>query len=827
MPRQSYLSLDSTPEPNRRSKKLINRQSLSPVKQRRLSSAVSTPTLNDDLSEKLMRTTNRRNALNEINKNLMASVATPRKTSDGPNRDADDNSAYNTPRVPNLSNFEEWMKLATDNKINATNSWNFALIDYFHDMSLLKEGDGINFQKASCTLDGCVKIYTSRIDSVVTETGKLLSGLTENSSKLRKKDDENDVTDSADDEDDNSEEHEEGTKKAKRRVRSEATLVTDFSAIQLKKLDLEFSVDPLFKKASADFDEGGAKGLLFNHLSIDNSGRVVFDTSEESQANPLENAESNLHGHCKELDLGSLRDRYFSDILDDLDSKFISPSLKDFEFPADPNAVPLDIPFLRSYNDDVPEIGSNNLRDDYGGNDDSIHYPVDQPIDGEGMSMIKEEFGNGGDLWLSNIRSGSELPEFDKGFVNGVDGDVDEEFGNTDNPGSYILHFVKNQAEEDENGILAYFDDNIKKNWTGLQHWRIQKARKDAQGTKKLQQPRQPRKKEELTIDFFDDADVDEDAIFEQGNPSSTLLPKTQWRSETRNLLQEETNFNPKDLFRLFLKPRVQLHFRKPGERSTKGGTNTLPSRTSDTGLQANNDVGNPDHYDDCPQSLDADEGRPQIYDANFFNDDAFGPGLANDDRSFVDAAESLDDYSTDISLADGDSSENHTMVPADATINNDGNLTTFIRREEAQEEFEFGSQLVLNSGRKFKTDYVNYARVAKKVDVKKLKDNLWKSLDYDRPSPQEKTADEALDATGHTSLSPEVLVEQEPKYLSDIVSSLKDMYPAKAMADISTSFCFICLLHLANEKGLDIKNNENFTDLTIRRDLAAVIDEY
>jgi condensin complex subunit 2 len=82
-------------------------------------------------------------------------------------------------RVPILANFEEWMKMATDNKINATNSWNFALIDYFHDMSLLREGDGVNFQKASCTLDGCVKIYTSRVDSVATETGKLLSGLAE------------------------------------------------------------------------------------------------------------------------------------------------------------------------------------------------------------------------------------------------------------------------------------------------------------------------------------------------------------------------------------------------------------------------------------------------------------------------------------------------------------------------------------------------------------------------------------------------------------------------------------------------------------------------
>src|SRR5277367_2607953 len=57
--------------------------------------------------------------------------------------------------------------------------------------------------------------------------------------------------------------------------------VTDYSN---KKLDLEFSVDPLFKKTCADFDEGGAQGLLMNHLSLgvgsDGGMRVVFDASD-------------------------------------------------------------------------------------------------------------------------------------------------------------------------------------------------------------------------------------------------------------------------------------------------------------------------------------------------------------------------------------------------------------------------------------------------------------------------------------------------------------------------------------------------------------------
>jgi condensin complex subunit 2 len=41
-------------------------------------------------------------------------------------------------------------------------------------------------------------------------------------------------------------------------------------------------------------------------------------------------------------------------------------------------------------------------------------------------------------------------------------------------------------------------------------------------------------------------------------------------------------------------------------------------------------------------------------------------------------------------------------------------------------------------------------------------------------------------------------------------------------MDDLSTSYCFICVLHLANEKGLVIEKQEGLQDLMIRRDLTA-----
>jgi condensin complex subunit 2 len=81
-------------------------------------------------------------------------------------------------------------------------------------MSLLREGDGVNFQKASCTLDGCVKIYTNRVDSVATETGKLLSGLADSGNKKKK----GDTDGEAEGEDGDDEEGEDGVKKRKKRV---------------------------------------------------------------------------------------------------------------------------------------------------------------------------------------------------------------------------------------------------------------------------------------------------------------------------------------------------------------------------------------------------------------------------------------------------------------------------------------------------------------------------------------------------------------------------------------------------------------------------------
>lgn len=47
-----------------------------------------------------------------------------------------------------------------------------------------------------------------------------------------------------------------------------------------------------------------------------------------------------------------------------------------------------------------------------------------------------------------------------------------------------------------------------------------------------------------------------------------------------------------------------------------------------------------------------------------------------------------------------------------------------------------------------------------------------------------------------------------EARTFDTVISGLQQTYPKDKMEEISTSFCFICLLHLANEQGLKIESS-------------------
>ncbi|KAL2127340.1 hypothetical protein VTI74DRAFT_10886 [Chaetomium olivicolor] len=852
--------------------------------------------LNDDAQEKAQRSHGRR-AIHEaqINQLRAAATSTPRKSSATLNDlqyhgDSPASSNPRTPRrrksgagpivlddddqlvvggkavtpmkrVPILANFEEWMKMATDNKINAANSWNFALIDYFHDMSLLKEGDGVNFQKASCTLDGCVKIYTSRVDSVANETGKLLSGLAD-SRDSKKKDRE------GDDEDEEEEEVDEDgnvRKKAKKKTQrsSEATLAPSFASLQLKKLELEFAVDPLFKKASADFDEGGAKGLLLNHLMIDSQGRIVFDSSDDAEDAAEAASKSRRRGDGEEvdgeegeqdisivdrektpvpeqqeeeedveIDVAGLGARFFPD-LHMLDNMDVCPSLKTFDL-GDPSGS-LDIPFLRAMDDwrqDQEKEKTPGIGDKSG-----MFIDEENPLgfdDEDGLGTFDlgadVDFGEGGEAWAREAALEPQMMRvYDAGLGDGAGADADADGADlmgAPNDDFAISMTHAQRADRMHEDILSYFDQALQKNWTSAEHWRIRKI-KDV--NKPTEPTRQRKEKQPFEIDFASPLDpAVAETIYTQASSNTTIsLPKKDWKSKSRNLLPDDKHFSSKQLLSLFLKPRARM-----GRRRVLGGGASRIGNIDAHRHQQQDDIpeGEMDEAfwasqkaplaSDGPGASQDDTAPPQgDYDANFFQDDGLpfaGTGLGDDDDDddmdeFADAREHFSPEAggvTDVGM---------TGAFGGMTVTNPADLA-------------FGTMLVTQN-RRVRPEYVQYARVAKKVDVRRLKEEIWKGMGLERsddqsqhrdtsrlmtPTSPEKPANASSNANG----------EDPTLKFTDVVNDLQRVYPKQVMDDISTSYCFICLLHLANEKGLVIEKTEGLDELYIKKDWSAEIAE-
>ncbi|XP_006592804.1 condensin complex subunit 2 isoform X3 [Glycine max] len=172
-----------------------------------------------------------------------------------------------------LDLFHNCIKLASENKINQKNTWELDLIDHLTDIIRSEEGnhEETNFQIASCTLEAGVKIYSLRVDSVHSEAYKVLARM-----NRAGQDTEEDTTLGSF----NAESGQARRKEVDKKFSPLSTLESSFEVLNVKKFDVAFAVDPLYRQMSAQFDEGGAKGLLMNNLGIYGKCRLLFDSLE-------------------------------------------------------------------------------------------------------------------------------------------------------------------------------------------------------------------------------------------------------------------------------------------------------------------------------------------------------------------------------------------------------------------------------------------------------------------------------------------------------------------------------------------------------------------
>jgi condensin complex subunit 2 len=664
--------------------------------------------------------------------------------------------------------FDEWMKMAADNKINSKNSWSFALIDYFSELTFLRDGDSINFQKASCTLDGCVKIYASRVDSVVDETTKLLNGLADKTSKFKSIFDEEAIDEETD---------ETGTKQKssiktkKSTTRTIETIEKNPENLILKNFDLEFSIDPLFKKTSAEFDESGSKGALLKNLEVSPiNNLIIFDSSDQIPMDFSIPPDHFLSEKDELIDISLLVSTFGSSIID-LDRKTICPTFDEYNFDGSSSDIKETLEKLSRISSNIPQIERTRESIDVG------------------------DVENGEEL---NDLDGVEGDDDLKFYNDHVDADLDYDHDERNDEEFSVPEKSVKWAEKteitDETG-LSYFDSAFKQTWAGPEHWKIRKSQRisgnNTTGTSASSVPtaggktRRSSKVEKVAIDFASSS-VDFRQIFSKPSTAGQIsLTKSAIleRNEQDHLLPTDLHFSSVSLLKLFINPNWK-------STTTKSSSNNKMTRSS---TRANSTPVESVNF------LERDFWMTQEDRANGFYQDPINQEDDHDD---------YDGNDNDGEIGFYNMSENTATIPNEPIIPENDENNFFSNYQEspraAASNLDFTKNLVAPP--KFtNAPQINYARVAKRVDVAKLKSTLW---------------NEFLVKNKSTEKNPETSTKtaSNVKTFSNLITNLSKSYPKESLAEVSVSYCFICLLHLANENNLDIQaSTEGKQDLIIQ----------
>ncbi|XP_061360314.1 condensin complex subunit 2-like [Gastrolobium bilobum] len=599
-----------------------------------------------------------------------------------------------------LDLFHNCIRLARENKINQKNTWELQLIDHLTDIIRAEEDNDVdtNFQMASCTLEAGVKIYSVRVDSVHSEAYKVLAGM----NRAGQETDEDTTLECVNAEGG----QEENRKGIDKKLSPLSTLESSFEVLNVKKFDVAFTVDPLYRQTSAQFDEGGAKGLLMNNLGVYGGCRVLFDSLEvpgKCISSP------NEHDISDTINLSFARGKHLIwtwDLLifciDCIEQMVLNIHMKDEISPTlrvivnqfdNDNRRPSDCQFSSQKAaeefDAAIACGIGAEREEYDNyqpwNDDHDNVP-----------FVTE---------VSSIDAYPSFPSYpqEREPFPPQDLDMDEIFENVDGYLFFSLGFKS------------------KKNaWAGPDHWKYRTTKgsksevyctSEDGSTLKTRHPRTKRHME-VDLDFTNFLEKKMTDIFSPPkNPKLLLLPEN--RSPCVTKLPEDCHYEPEDLVKLFLLPNVKCL----GRRARKLG-------------------------------VFADGSREQCNDHESFR--------SWDNESVCDG-----EYDGDVhSDMDGSS----TLISQPCQIN----------------KIE-----------------VQYDKTSKQVDVQALKITLW----------------------DHIQESVQVPFQGQKEMISFryiLANFPSECNAAATVSDVSPHLCFICLLHLANEKGLSIQSCPNLDDLGI-----------
>eukprot|EP00956_Cyclotella_meneghiniana_P010241 scaffold14139_cov74-Cyclotella_meneghiniana.AAC.13 len=561
----------------------------------------------------------------------------------------------------------------------------------------------------------------------------------------------------------------------------------------MSKLDSAYDIDPLFHKMSKAFDEGGAKGLLLGNLGVSSKGcQIVFDSKElvgdvvddnEKEEEEDDVPAADVDGkNSQEIDLTS-----FATKLNSLLASYSAPTV---------DSVPF-VPQLESLRQDYAKLEEEGFAVDEKevakeGRKRLRLYDAPEEVEKEAeksIHIIAMERSRGSVLGMSfdtNFRLSLD-PEDEKeeenedgGFLGGDGEFAPVDFGGDDDGfapdfefqgESEETTFTDRQSYNNTKVLLdalcdgdAFYDDRLGGNndytffdmkkfekatngnlWAGSQHW------------KKTSGKSQTSASEKRKVMFLDaEAGAEKKATKKNAKKDRVeidfdMSPNTESIFEKKNKGKGARKKTAADPFQM---PKTSKDFLLPSDANISASALTKLFSRPNAVVQKPNGTSNRSSGGKTVGFHDI-EDNALGFDCN---DDDFG---GNDNGGFE--------------LAYGD--------------DDDGGL---------DDDMDYRTDH-FDEVRKVQKIDINYAHVAKKVDVRRLKRDLWAELEHKTALvPPDDFSDEANDAD-------DVYSVPSGTNAVSFKETVESMEQAQTQNDVTVSFYFICCLHLANEKGLKL----------------------
>ncbi|OWZ17226.1 Condensin complex subunit 2 [Phytophthora megakarya] len=702
--------------------------------------------------------------------------------------------------------------------------------------------DTYNFQKASCTLDASIKIYSYRVDDTWNSSYKIL----ENLSRTEQKHGVDEGSDG------------EGTTKTARKTRKThaRTIEKNLNNINLKAYDTECEADPLFHKMSQSFDEGGAKGMLLANLSVYDGCKILLNSSDVSMVTrkPIyEVAEPEKEKEKSSDEPPAAKERIslslfgsLSCIEQDVQNLSVCPPLYRMydqldEFYGDESRHKLGIKndFLlktpvkgRRQTLDKQDVITMNLAgimegasEDESDGEDAPHDTsvdfgaenADYDADEDGGDTVgeAEEFDDVEPVDDVNMEKENEIidlagsddeDQLDELNQDGIESGpqaLDKEYSlkstaaeffrakvNENLPDNYENNLFSQMIEsalvrsatledeqvddQDDKNDYSYFDVKMLRNWAGPGHWKFPAVRK-------IQMKQRVQEDAEKDGLVGVNGEVDEDGVVIKSEPTENSTERIRKGSNagvdkkatiTVDFFGEEL-----DLSRLKApKSASSLEVSKGNlKKQTENASDlVLPV---DTHIELGASVNNFEFGDSSGDTGDDnDQEQPFTY-----NEDSAGFEGSYDEED--DGISGVHDPGTEaLYSVEG-------LVQADRVVEKIG---------------------------------VHYERFAKRVDVKKLKGSIWEHLETKvAKSGENDQTDSAVTINESGKRLRESEVDEkdagDDEKLDTTFENVVENVAAKVPSNVTVSFYFICVLHLANEKGLELVGQDDLRNFQIR----------